>query len=174
MAADARNPPAHTRGIGAGGPGSAEAALWAPLREAGPRGVSVADLVAATGKGRTLVTSGYASMPQPGGRSRPHAATGARPAQETGRPAGERVPPAREVASARCHAVWSSVRPPPRARACACRATHADVRTDGQSRTVTRSRRAGSTPPTRLTGPGPKGGDTRRHISKMTKRKRKR
>ena len=59
------NPPAHTE-MEAGGSGSAEAALWAALREAGPRGVSVADLVAATGKGRTWVYE----------RLREHAAAG--------------------------------------------------------------------------------------------------
>ena len=37
------------------GPPSAEAALWAVLREAGPRGASIGDFVEATGKGRTWV-----------------------------------------------------------------------------------------------------------------------
>jgi S-DNA-T family DNA segregation ATPase FtsK/SpoIIIE len=49
-----RHPPAPAE-PGAGGPGSPEAALRAALRAAGPRGVPIADLVQATGKGRTWV-----------------------------------------------------------------------------------------------------------------------
>jgi S-DNA-T family DNA segregation ATPase FtsK/SpoIIIE len=58
-------PPARTD-TGAGGTTSAKAALWTALRGAGPHGVSVADLVAATGKGRTWVYE----------RLREHAAAG--------------------------------------------------------------------------------------------------
>jgi len=42
-------------GVWAGGSGDPEAALWAALRRPGQRGVSIADLMEATGKGRTWV-----------------------------------------------------------------------------------------------------------------------
>ena len=41
--------------VPAGSHGSPEAALWAALVTAGPRGASIADLIQATGKGRTWV-----------------------------------------------------------------------------------------------------------------------
>lgn len=48
------HPPGHAD-VGTDGPPGAEAALWAALVAAGPRGVPIADLMAATGKGRTWV-----------------------------------------------------------------------------------------------------------------------
>ena len=41
--------------VPAGSHGNPEAALWAALVTAGPRGASIADLIQATGKGRTWV-----------------------------------------------------------------------------------------------------------------------
>jgi hypothetical protein len=103
--------------------GNPDAALWAALVTAGPRGASIADLMQATGKGRTWVYERLRQLADAG----------------------------RVIQTIRGH--WRAALPPrltthrhgrpsvrPFARACARRAAHADIRT---RRTITTSPREG-------------------------------
>ncbi len=55
MATGTRIPARPPTEVPVGSDGNPEAALWAALVTAGPRGASIADLIQATGKGRTWV-----------------------------------------------------------------------------------------------------------------------